>query len=76
MHAARVTATERFSTATPERLFQALVESEPIDRQYDVDRNGVFLLNRRSNDAINPVTIVLGLDPRPIRSRSRTRHRF
>jgi len=62
MHAARVTATERFSTATPERLFQALVESEPIDRQYDVDRNGVFLLNRRSNDAINPVTIVLGLD--------------
>ena len=61
MHAARVTATDRFSTAAPERLFEAGVESEPIDRQYDVDVDGVFLINRRSNDATEPVTIILGL---------------
>ena len=61
MHAARVTATDHFSTAATERLFEAGVESEPIDRQYDEDADGVFLINRRSNDATEPVTIILGL---------------
>jgi serine/threonine protein kinase/Tol biopolymer transport system component len=62
MHAAKVTAGDRFSTAAPDRLFEAGVESEPLDRQYDVDPDGVFLMNRRSNDATQPVVIVLGLD--------------
>ncbi len=62
MHAARVTATDRFSTAAPERLFQAFLESEASDRQWDLAPDGAFLLNRRSNDASNPVTVVLGLN--------------
>ena len=62
IHAARVTATDRFSSAAPERLFEAFVESEPTDRQYDVDADGIFLVNRRSNDATEPVTLILGLD--------------
>jgi Tol biopolymer transport system component len=62
MHAARVTADERFATAAPERLFAAGVESEPLDRQYDIAPDGTFLMNRRSNDASQPVTIVMGLE--------------
>jgi serine/threonine protein kinase/Tol biopolymer transport system component len=62
MHAAKVTADDRFSTAAPERLFEAGVESEPIDRQYDVGPDGIFLMNRRSNDATQPVTIIVGLE--------------
>jgi len=61
MHAAKVTADDSFSTATPERLFVAGVESEPIDRQYDVGPDGIFLMNRRSNDATQPVAVVVGL---------------
>jgi hypothetical protein len=61
MHAAKVTADDRFSTAAPERLFEAGVESEPIDRQYDVDSDGIFLINRRNNDATQPVSIIVGL---------------
>ena len=62
MHAVKVTAGDRFSTAAPERLFEAGVESEPLDRQYDVAPDGIFLMNRRSNDATQPVTVILGLN--------------
>jgi eukaryotic-like serine/threonine-protein kinase len=62
MQAAAVTATDRFSTRPPERLFEARVENEPIDRQYDVGPDGVFLVSRRSDDATEPVMVVVGLD--------------
>ena len=59
---AEVTGSDPLRTASPVRLFRAMIDVDQIDRQFDVGPDGVFLINRRGDDATEPVNVIIGLE--------------
>ncbi len=55
-----VEAGEEFSTGQPRRLFYARTDREVANAGFALLPDGTFLLNRRIDDAGEPVTVVLG----------------